>query len=632
MANIIIQKNPWKLDFQATGHTAVAVRVKLADLLWADPDTQADWGGVGEGLDLPHDIICYNPDVYDTTTLNLIATASITDRQKFGIFVMRPTLDRRAEGSDRITFVDTNLSGSYADIFGLGTADDVYPIIDPSAFVYPTDEIFSTNINSQVYNGTDASGDYWTQSATVAVDGSLLTDGAVFLLASPDQTLEASLVGSNLLTFTKIRANTNTTQTAVMTEFVKWATGYEGSGDALNPAQNPFILDAYVEIVLSFFGDYVDSRDFSQSLNKDAQVQHKDFISGRGNFDAFGQEETEVITAEDVPYHSQTPPLINLIEAVNAGYPLVPTKDGDWTQNTGLNPSPSGWIDARVEDAATEIAAGRVPYSNEGNAYHSGRVHSPTIDELWIYLKKITSGRINDDNVIWASGYLGPKSETALYTNTESTLPPSERSISLQSGAKEGDPLNADGTSFINAPEGFMLVLMPELKTAADRIIAGIDVGTDYQTADPTVLQTLGEFAPRSQPYSLRELEALVANTRFNFMSGFNFILFNKVSTGNTSSDDTIDVGTLYQLHKSFIPNTRTVDNEDNASQAKWKAVTDTAASLDTTEYGDSLPEATPGEYNPLTDQSRQDIYLSAEGVWRYIFDHVRLPILDEEF
>jgi hypothetical protein len=31
-------------------------------------------------------------------------------------------------------------------------------------------------------------------------------------------------------------------------------------------------------------------------------------------------------------------------------------------------------------------------------------------------------------------------------------------------------------------------------------------------------------------------------------------------------------------------------------------------------------------------DYSSADVYLAADGNWRYIFDHVRLPILKEEF
>ena len=151
---------------------------------------------------------------------------------------------------------------------------------------------------------------------------------------------------------------------------------------------------------------------------------------------------------------------------------------------------------------------------------------------------------------------------------------------------------------------------------------------------DSSVLQTSGDWGPRAQPYSLRELEAAVKNIQYNNELAVNFILANKVSTGNTGNatytGEANPQGTLYQLHIGYNPD---LDNAEGATPVtKWADYTNCEVPMDgASSYGNELPGSTTA-YNRLLNIPQQDVYLSAEGKWRYLFDHIRLPVLTETY
>ena len=71
----------------------------------------------------------------------------------------------------------------------------------------------------------------------------------------------------------------------------------------------------------------------------------------------------------------------------------------------------------------------------------------PTVDELWTYIKKLVSGR-EGDNAEYSIGVPKAIASSALY-NEEDTRVAAEPRLAL-AGSKEGDPLNADGSKFLN--------------------------------------------------------------------------------------------------------------------------------------------------------------------------------------
>jgi hypothetical protein len=339
MSNNIIKPNQWKLRYVASGQGSYAVLVRLRDLIWKDPDTRTTWD-VGEGLNLGHDIICFNPDIYNSSAILDVST-DITDRQKYGVFGIKPTVDKRILNANEslIRYGDTGITSGdaiYSDIYGVwpsGVDNGYrYPIMDPRVFLYPQDEDFS--FAGKVFNRVASGSDYWRGSFSVAIDESTAATGATLIVADPDQTLEASLVGSNLLTFRKVRLNLSI-DAGDTPEFVKFFTGYEGTAeDSVNPALNPFIDEAYIYLSMAFFADYVSPESFEQDLNASAQAVHRDLILGGGDFKNFGTEAEDGLGGDpDVPYLSITPPTEksnHRHRSTPYPYPIWGYYRGDW--------------------------------------------------------------------------------------------------------------------------------------------------------------------------------------------------------------------------------------------------------------------------------------------------------------
>lgn len=158
-------------------------------------------------------------------------------------------------------------------------------------------------------------------------------------------------------------------------------------------------------------------------------------------------------------------------------------------------------------------------------------------------------------------------------------------------------------------------------------------------------------WGPRPAPYSLRELEAMVKAEKFNFETFARFVKetfsvtgrYGKVvpKTANDSSNAT--AGSLYQFHKDYNfnpknPNTWFNRYGNNDTLTGTPAVFDDRDSRipnsgidmnfrNHSDYGtaDNLREK-QSEYGSA------DVYLAADGTWRFLFDHVRVPILRCEY
>jgi hypothetical protein len=284
-----------------------------------------------------------------------------------------------------------------------------------------------------------------------------------------------------------------------------------------------------------------------------------------------------------------------------------------------------GWVNPDVPHVNDGKAAAM---PEDGNIFTSGRVLSPSIDEIWIYLKKLTSGRIADTDIEPGGG---PSSANGDFYNSLDTRLQPEVQLSLPSN-KKGDALSRDGLKYVNAAAGIRYKVDENILATAESMLANALANSDVApylsrfpiTAQNGMAQKLlkdtltnsGTWAPRDRPYSLREMEGVVRNIQYNVNLAFNFLANHKASTGNV--DTTKKHGTLYQLHRDY-------KNVWTGNNSKWTKSSDTEWPTETvSEYGKNV--------DALVGSDAADIYLAADGSWRYLFDHVRIPILDEKY
>lgn len=174
------------------------------------------------------------------------------------------------------------------------------------------------------------------------------------------------------------------------------------------------------------------------------------------------------------------------------------------------------------------------------------------------------------------------------------------------------------------------------------------------------------EYGPRSSaPLSLRELEAAILGNKYNIENNFMFISKTYAVTGKfgkqleDENKNIISAGSLYQFHRDYNadvenPNTyfkmgATDDDGRDATFGDLNGQVEKINSIDVylldehnrrtdkikqgvmpllvENYGKSaLLEAEQGSYTGA------DVYLAADGTWRYKAEHMRLPILRSRY
>lgn len=642
MAANPVKKAPWKIPFDVNGSGPYVVKVKLSDLLFDknrhgtpnDPETWEPWED--EGFRLPHDILLYDPSIYGTDG-GLLPSAAQRDRQARGFFLTKVTYDERAASSFiRDDFYKNQTPGNPS------TAG--YTIYDPDAALTPTDEFDyrRRDLTFNVYlppEGSEyfANQDYYTSSCTVATEGSQQENQTFLVLTNRDDALEATIPGSSVIPFTRIRANADTSIQEVydiVRFFTEYGVGDSGdrsiksvpgqppitAADTLDPTKNVRLQDVELWLRCSYFADYVDPDSYNQDLHHSSDVQHKNLILGAGDFDRYTRE----ASAEEVrPYLPLTPPREDRLSATlrtqgAVGVFPIPPKAGEYNDPLNQANTPAGWLNPDFEtlnDTNAHVV------SQAGNIYTSGRIFSPTIDELWVYIKKAVSGRDIDSDT---ADTPTPSAESDQQKTESDTRLKVEPDFIL--GNKLGDPLDSSGNEFVNAGEGIRYVMNAGIRRSANDLWPGITdtVYRPYETVDGDEraagfgsLLTGERWGLRPQPMSLRELEAAIKNEAFNAEVTFNYIITNTVVGGHTASSAD---GTLYQLHR---------DHDPTNESARWSSGKTELNTEDT--HGDSLLGSDIA-YDHLSDIHKGDVYLSAEGRWRYLFDHVRVPVLNEQY
>lgn len=310
---------------------------------------------------------------------------------------------------------------------------------------------------------------------------------------------------------------------------------------------------------------------------------------------------------------------------------------------------------------------------NDGNAYVNGRIISPTIDEIWTMLKKLVSGRVADVAAEEAikNNYSIPLGNAEDRINENDTTLSEVPDADFYVNNKYMDPLDYEieteviegistkelslkVTNYVNQNDAIVYTLFDLLRNLSNKTTQhDVEHKIDNCVSKPENTSiTEGIYAPREVPFSLREIEALIKGNRYNIEALATYLKFNygivgklgkttdpKVLDKDGNPTEEIDytnfaAGSLFQFHKDYdydfdeeFPST--VFNKNAATEGKGKAAVfdDENREQKVSSYG--VTNVLPKKAN---DYSSADVYLAADGNWRYIFDHVRLPILKEEF
>ena len=182
-------------------------------------------------------------------------------------------------------------------------------------------------------------------------------------------------------------------------------------------------------------------------------------------------------------------------------------------------------------------------------------------------------------------------------------------------------------------------------------------------------IETGEEWAPRKIPLSLRELEAGVLQNKFNIISLARYLKENFMVSGQLgrtienilpygTEEDAIvqtSAGSIYQAHKDYNyivdnPNTVFNINRENATDdvlddgsnlylgrgaifadGDYKGKIEYKSEQFNSRYDEAV-YSTGQRYHSVNGYELSEVYLAADGTWRYIHDHVRSPILKTKY
>lgn len=174
------------------------------------------------------------------------------------------------------------------------------------------------------------------------------------------------------------------------------------------------------------------------------------------------------------------------------------------------------------------------------------------------------------------------------------------------------------------------------------------------------------EYGPRAKaPLSLRELEAAILGNKYNIENDFMFISKTYAVTGKfgkvekDSDDNIVSGGSLYQMHRDYNAN---VENPNTYFKLGGDGVNGQDATFGDLgglqEMNGTIPVYLLDKNNKRTDKKHElkmphlvenygkspllyaeygrysgaDIFMAADGTWRYKMEHMRLPVLRSRY
>jgi hypothetical protein len=459
----------------------------------------------------------------------------------------------------------------------------------------------------------------------------------------------------------------------------------------IDPILNFLIKNCYLWVKCAFFADYIDYRDFNQPLNEKSQVIHDSMILGKGNFKRFN----EAYSANDNysftdyakgsrPYFPTTTPDIDLVRNV-----LLPESKQSNDKNTllkniiedsldpnsligsveiepfedygselapdfttaAINDPPPIWFDPASRKQNTDYNDTPVLIGKTGNLITTGRLFSPTIDELWYTIKELIAGKNRDsviDNAI--EGYPKNNSSNSNSADTRFTMP-THQFKDLNSSTKKGDPvqisLKQDEQNsknivyrvekWVSNPDYILYRVIETLRDAINNICS---VNPDIEATIEIIngLPEPSKYLPSATVPSLRELEALIKGLRWNLEYYINFLTLHGVyigKDGKPNSDSHAynkNNGTAYLLHKDTDvsgqnPNT-VYDDRYNVD-----LTLDRYIGLGEPSYGKGLGQITEDMFAD-NDQDlipSHTVFMSAAGTWQSVSQCINIRIRNDE-
>ena len=300
-----------------------------------------------------------------------------------------------------------------------------------------------------------------------------------------------------------------------------------------------------------------------------------------------------------------------------------------------------------------------------GNLYVDGRILGPTIDEIWKYFKQIVSGTIASDKA--KNGTDNGFTYNNDYPCNENTTPEERKGVAFykeynstgdpNSAPTIGDPIESEIkthengfeylniTKWVTPPTHFKIQVYEFLKAASNEVTSGLktdDSKTEHKienlAPNDNSFENVGSetsepykdkssvYGPRNNPYSLRELEAMLANTKYNINALMSFLVKNYTVNGALSHG----TGGLFQFHKNYNskigdPNTIYEGPKSGTSKDADIEDRDNLTSSNLSDYGKDAADKS-------NSCAAKDVYLAADGTWRYIHQETRLRIFNPEF
>lgn len=717
--SIAFDYKPWKVKLQVTPKKPIASLVSLYDLIATeDGELRVNilngYSGA-QGVALSHDLIYYNAKFWSSTG-NIEASNELEDWELLGIDIGPVTYDSRAKHK---TISIPTESKEFFD----SNANQRYILHNKDAALYPStaEELYKTTVHGWE-DGTVVTS--YSEANPFTVGTSATAGDADILLTDPDSTFNATLVNATGISgYTGLLiniANSVRARTFISSLTGLTANALTGTDFLKDSTVVTCLKNTYVWVRTAFFGDYINPDSFNQELTSESDVIHKNImISSDGDFNRYdgitkANQDTTKKSENTRPYIPQTVPSVDLLSnRIVSDYTNPEStalsdilEEGAFDTEVGSLKTepisredsnahilyPPAYLDPETPKSAADFGTERpVLVPKDGNATVDGRLVSPTIDELWHYIKRLVSGRIND--------YVAPGADkgrieqtdpacmndkdTCLNQPTEYTLP-----VDYQKGVvtlKKGDPLETliksvdeSGSSdaialtvslFVNAPQSFSYSIFEQIRSAAslsEKFSDFFDVNnyvpyhqdngeisydSTVHEGDPSYL---GDWAPRANPYSLRELELAIMEIKYNLLFAFRQVNTNFAEVGSlakhgvstTKDENDLDVevpgseyaGSLYMLHKDYnkerdLPNTwfnpngsPTGDTRLGASVVYSDVDENGAKTFTASNYGSgaNIPESQENQTSAYT-------FLAADGTWRTM-EHVRIPILDEEY
>lgn len=344
------------------------------------------------------------------------------------------------------------------------------------------------------------------------------------------------------------------------------------------------------------------------------------------------------------------------------------------------------------EDSDYYINLGRIPtlIGKSGNLTLDGRIMSPTIDEIWYIIKKLISGYKNTEDerfsTVASDNYKGDTSLSEAVgvrykfnsDNKNYLADPIDFKFSYDSN---GNVESVSPLEWVSQPTEVAHKVDAYVKQYSITINKLFDAQNEDEKESRRIENTgdklkiddsfnLGvsdaEYGPRSSaPLSLRELEAAILGNKYNIDNSFVFASKTYAVTGKfgkkeiNDKNDIISAGSLYQMHRDYNakvdePNTYWKKNGDGENgvdaectdlsgteemngtikvyilDSNHKRTEKTSTSklpMMVEHYGNStLLNEKYGDYNG------SEVYMTANGVWKYDKEHIRLPILRSRF